>query len=202
MPGTVSGTRIRQRPSPTPVSRLGLGPRPPPRPQPKWLLWTRRCSMISATKTESGAHHPGSTTSRAPRWLAIRRGLDRWGLPAVSSALPWPEPRLTPVRASHARAERPTSQLARSGAEADSRMLKHPARRCTPRRLPGLPATTRYSQGSPWEADHANGSATAESRGAFGRQKARAGCNSPRVALTHQRWTRDTHFFARSVIQP
>jgi len=45
----------------------GLGPRPPPRPQPRWLLWARRCSMISATKTESGAHHPSAKTSRAPR---------------------------------------------------------------------------------------------------------------------------------------
>jgi len=53
----------------------GLGPRPPPRPQPRWLLWARRCSMTSATKTESGAHHPSSKTSRAPLWFAIRRGL-------------------------------------------------------------------------------------------------------------------------------
>lgn len=99
MPGTVSGTRIRQRPSPTPVSRLGLGPRPPPRPQPKWLLWTRRCSMISATKTESGAHHPGSMTSRAPRWLAIRCGAGLWDRPTVSRACPWPKPRVAPVEA-------------------------------------------------------------------------------------------------------
>jgi hypothetical protein len=98
-PATVSGSGTRQRISPTPVSRLRLGPRPPPRPQPRWLLWARRCSMTSATKTESGAHHTGSLTSRAPRWLAIRCGASHVDRPAVSRACPRPKPQGTPVGA-------------------------------------------------------------------------------------------------------
>lgn len=61
---------------------------------------------------------------------------------------------------------------------------------------------TTNSPGPPWEPDRANGSDAAESRGAFRRQKARTGCNSLRVALTHRVMNEGRAFFARSVTRP
>jgi len=167
-----------------PVSRPWLGPRPPPRPQPRWLLWAGRRSMTSATRPESEAHRSGTTTSRAPRWLAIRRGLDRQGLPAVSRACPGPKPRPTPlgrrthgpsdpVASLHAAVQRPPLE-----SSSTPFVIGPPS----PAWLPGDDGSIKTPAGVPC---HANGGDTAGSRGAFRCPGTRPGCNSRRTARVH-----------------
>lgn len=102
------------------------------------------------------AHQAGSMTSPAPRWLAIRCGSSREARFAVSRARPQPEPRVAPVEAPCTRAERSASPLARSGAEADSRIPEHPSRRYVPLHRSGLPDPEARRQGPLRVPDRAN----------------------------------------------
>jgi hypothetical protein len=186
-----SRNRFRLPNHPTPFANASLparlDPRPPPRPQPKWLLWVRCCPMISATKTESGAHPADSTTSLAPRRLAIRCGSCHQGQPAVSRACPWPKPREAPVEAP------------RTG-----RAIRDPA--CTQRcrgRLSNArtPHTSPHTAPSAWIANNSSTqprhSLEAGPRertqhrrlpGCFLPPRNPRGCNSPRVPLDPRRW--------------
>jgi len=102
------------------------------------------------------AHQAGSTTSPAPRWLAIRCGSSREAQSAVSRVLPQPEPRGAPVEAPSTRAEQSASPRARSGAEADSRIPEHPSCRGVPRHQPGLPESKAHRRGPFRMPDRAN----------------------------------------------
>jgi len=140
--------------------------------------------MTSATRPESEAHRSGTTTSRAPRWLAIRRGLDRQGLPAVSRACPGPKPRPTPlgrrthgpsdpVASLHAAVQRPPLE-----SSSTPFVIGPPS----PAWLPGDDGSIKTPAGVPC---HANGGDTAGSRGAFRCPGTRPGCNSRRTARVH-----------------